>query len=199
MSMKDYESGMLRGTGSAINVPLGWIPDRVIVTNYTDGDKIHIGFPSKRFWPFTSGGTRIIVPGDKIVGATSGAYAIVKDVILDTGTFAGGDAAGWLQIDEETKVGTFQTEVVYTYGNSAGSVDDMTIVVDVASTQDIDTEVAAATGNAGISAYMGSTSVSAPAAKGFTLGSTISEDAKLLIWEAVRGDERPCKNNSTIV
>lgn len=45
---------------------------------------------------FTSGGTYQILVGDTITGATSGATAVVTAVELQSGTWAGGDAAGRL-------------------------------------------------------------------------------------------------------
>jgi len=57
---------------------------------------------------FTSGGTYEISVGDTITGATGGATAKVTGVNLESGTWAGGDAAGTLEID--TISGTFQAE-----------------------------------------------------------------------------------------
>lgn len=47
---------------------------------------------------FTSGGTKQIMPGDTIVGATSGASAKVDVVTLQSGAWAGGSAVGDLMI-----------------------------------------------------------------------------------------------------
>lgn len=57
---------------------------------------------------FTSGGTTAIAEGDTITGATSGATAVITRVILESGTWAGGDAAGRLIFASQT--GTFQAE-----------------------------------------------------------------------------------------
>lgn len=57
---------------------------------------------------FTSGGTYVIAEGDTITGATSGATAVVTRVVLESGTFASGDAAGRLIFASQT--GTFQAE-----------------------------------------------------------------------------------------
>lgn len=57
---------------------------------------------------FTSGGTYVIAEGDTITGAISGATATVKRVIVTSGSFAGGDAAGRLILASQT--GTFQAE-----------------------------------------------------------------------------------------
>lgn len=61
-----------------------------------------------REFAFTSGGTTAIAEGDTITGATSAATATVGRVILTSGTWAGGDAAGWLVLSGQ--VGTFQAE-----------------------------------------------------------------------------------------
>lgn len=57
---------------------------------------------------FTSGGTTEIVVGNTITGATSAATAVVTRVVLKSGTWAGGDAAGKITFASQT--GTFQAE-----------------------------------------------------------------------------------------
>lgn len=57
---------------------------------------------------FTSGGTYEIEIGNTITGATSGATAVITNVVLQSGTFASGDAAGYLVFASQT--GTFQSE-----------------------------------------------------------------------------------------
>lgn len=57
---------------------------------------------------FTSGGTYVIAEGDTITGATSAATAVITRVVLETGTFAAGTAAGRLIFASDT--GTFQAE-----------------------------------------------------------------------------------------
>ena len=57
---------------------------------------------------FTSGGTTEISEGDTIEGGTSGATATVERIQLQSGTWAGGDAAGWFTLSGQT--GTFQAE-----------------------------------------------------------------------------------------
>jgi len=54
---------------------------------------------------FDSGGTVELLPGTKIEDATSGATGIVRYVELLSGTWAGGDAAGWIYFEKTT--GTF--------------------------------------------------------------------------------------------
>lgn len=57
---------------------------------------------------FTSGGTTEIVAGNTIIGSTSAATAVITKVILVSGTWAGGTAAGRLFFASQT--GTFQAE-----------------------------------------------------------------------------------------
>ena len=61
-----------------------------------------------RYLPFTSGGTTEIVEGNTITGAISGATAVITRVALQSGSWAGGDAAGYLIFASQT--GTFQAE-----------------------------------------------------------------------------------------
>lgn len=181
---RQVATGFLRGTGAAINVELGWIPDWVRIVNLTDGDDIWENWLAKVI-AFTSGGTDEIKAGDKIHGNTSDATAVVQQVILDTGTWAGGDAAGWLILRPGTHSGTFQAETAYRENVDADGDDKITVAAADQDGIDIDTEVAATTTAAtNVSEYVGS---SGSNAKGFTVGATVSEDAKLLGYIAVRG------------
>jgi len=55
--------------------------------------------------PFNSGGTTEIAAGDTIAGASSSATGLVQAVTIDSGSWAGGDAAGTLTL--RRKVGRF--------------------------------------------------------------------------------------------
>jgi hypothetical protein len=57
---------------------------------------------------FTSGGVTEITAGQTITGATSGATAVVGTVVKTSGTWSGGDAAGFFYFVSQT--GTFQAE-----------------------------------------------------------------------------------------
>lgn len=175
--------GAILGNGAAQNIELGFIPDYVKVVNVSDGDKDTEWFRGKVI-PFSSGGTNEVVAGDTIVGATSGATAYVREVLLASGTWAGGDAAGFFLTYEDDISGTFGSENVYVEGD--GGSNDATVTVQVEHTVSTDTEVASETGNAAISAYVG---VAGSNAKGFTIGSTISEDNKLLRYVALRNGQ----------
>lgn len=59
---------------------------------------------------FTSGGTYEIAEGDVITGETSTATATVTRVVVTSGTWAGGDAAGYVVFASQT--GTFASETI---------------------------------------------------------------------------------------
>ena len=186
-----HKIDFLVGNGAALNVELGWIPDYVRVWNLTDADEVHTAFlgGDRYTIPFSGGGTNEIEVGDTITGATSAATAVVEKVLEYSGTWAGGDAAGFLIVRDV--VGTFQSENVYASDTPSGT-DDATVTVNVNHTVSIidsgsnATDLALTTGNDAISKYVGS---SGSAAKGFTIGSGIAEEAKLLGYIAIRGDQ----------
>ena len=64
--------------------------------------------PLGRQVSFTSGGTYEVAEGNTITGATSGATAVITRVVLTSGTWAAGTAAGKLIFASQT--GTFQAE-----------------------------------------------------------------------------------------
>ncbi len=168
------------GNGAAINVELGFIPDWVKVYNVTDGDLITEAFLGPhQVVPFSSGGTSTIAAGNTITGNTSGATARVVEVLQYSGTFAGGDAAGFLVV--EMLSGTFGSETI----KLSGGTDDATVTANVTHSVATAAAVAGATGNAAITRYVGS---AGSAKQGFTIGSTVAEEAKLLRYVAVRGD-----------
>lgn len=173
--------GVTVGNGAALNIELGFVPGYVALYNCTDGDLITEAFLQ---WvvPFSSGGTTEIEIGDKIIGATSGAEAIVESVLLYSGSWAGGDAAGFFVIQEGSLVGTFGSENVYV----GSGTDDATVTVNVVHNIATAAAAAGATGNSAISRYEG---VAGSNGKGFTIGSTIAEEAKLLRYIAYRNED----------
>lgn len=74
---------------------------------------------SSLYIAFTSGSTEPS-EGDAISGATSGATATIERVVLKTGSWGGGDAAGYLVLSGQT--GTFQSENVDNTTTSAVNV-----------------------------------------------------------------------------
>lgn len=51
-----------------------------------------------RYAAFTSGGTYELVPGNTIIGASSGATALIVGVVTTSGTYAGGTATGFITL-----------------------------------------------------------------------------------------------------
>lgn len=68
---------------------------------------------------FTSGGTTEIEEGNTITGASSGATATVKRVVVKSGTWAGGDVSGYMIIADQ--VLNFQSEVINIGGVNAAN------------------------------------------------------------------------------
>lgn len=175
-------SGYIHGTGAAINVELGFIPQFVMITNVTDGDSVILAVLDKVI-VFTSGGVGEVKAGDTLTGATSGATAKVREVILDSGSWAGGNAAGWFICDHEDISGTLTTENVNLDSKTGDDQDNVaTIVVDVEFGVEITGDAASVTGDAGLLGYVGDADNNYR--KGFTLGSTASENGKLLHYVA---------------
>ena len=170
------KTGFFYGTGAAVNIEVGFIPDYVQIVNRTDGDKMHISWVSQRTMAYTSGGTNEVKPGHTIVGATSGATAQVLDVLKTSGTWAGGDAVGTFIIDAKSIDGTFGSESVYYTGSS--STNDATGAAIGGGGVDIDTEVA---GDTSITPYVGAAGSNA---RGFTVASGASESGKLFAFAA---------------
>lgn len=176
--------GVTVGNGAALNIELGFVPEFVQLYNATDGDLITTAFLT---WvvPFSSGGTTEITAGSTIKGATSNATAIVKQVLLYSGSWAGGDAAGFFELVEGSLSGTFGSEAVYITSDTTSGVDDATVTANVVHNIAVAAAAAGATGTSAISRYEG---VAASNAKGFTIGSAIAEEAKCLRYAAWRGN-----------
>jgi hypothetical protein len=106
---------------------------RYAVRNVADGSAAAIWKTSGSGWApvylgrelsFTSGGSYVIAEGDTITGAISGATAVVTRVVLETGTFAGSNAAGRLIF--AAQVGNFVAESL----NVGSNADVATIAAD---------------------------------------------------------------------
>src|SRR5262245_41433689 len=175
--------GAVIGTGSSINVECGFVPTCVTVTQ-SDGLLTTTAF---LLWamPFTSGGTATIAPGATIRGVTSKALATVRDVMVASGTFAAGTAAGWFMLEEGSLVGTFTGENIVVTNLASGLIgtDDATVTANVTHSCAIAAAAAPATGTSAISRYEGA---AASNARGFTIGSAISASGQLLRYAAMR-------------
>jgi hypothetical protein len=187
MAKGNNKSGFSIGTGSAINVELGWVPTCVLLYNTDTTNILQAGFLQ---WviPFTSGGTSEVVAGSVLKGNTSAARATVQSILLASGTWAAGDAAGWFVVQEGSLTGTFGSETVVIQNLSTGALgtDDGTVTANVI----YNAAVAAATtvtlvAATSVTRYEG---VAGSNAKGFTIGATLSVNDKILPWMAFRDD-----------
>lgn len=184
--------GMVEGTAAAINVELGFIPDFVILTNVTDGNHL-VNWWNMRVCAFSSGGTTGIAAGDIIQGATStGVRAKVGQVVIQSGSFAAGNAAGyllWHALDENGTFGSENVDVLVGAATiekgGAVSVANQAAVAAQTELANVDAGTpATVTGTGALSPYKGSTTAS----QGFTIGSALSESTDLLAFVAFRGD-----------
>ena len=173
----DYTHRVIVGNGAAIDVELGYVPEFAMLINATDGDLITTYNRGKSI-PFSSGGTTEVQAGDTITGATAtGTTALIRQVLLYSGTWAGGDAAGFFIVNEDDMVGVFGSENVYVSSDTTSGTNDATVTVGVELGQGIAAAVTAVTTTSAMSSYVGS---AATYAKGITIGSVIAEEAKLL-------------------
>lgn len=172
--------GFVHGTGAALNIELGFVPDYIRLTNLTDGTKVLEAYLGKVI-TFTSGGTAEIKKGDTIRGlTTTGATAKIREVILDSGSWAGGDAAGWFICDASDIVGTFTSETCEVNENGTDSV---TVAAQTELGVDIDTEVAGITT---VTTYQGD--ADNDYTPGVSIASGVSTNAKLFGYVAVAND-----------
>jgi len=178
------KTGAVLGTAGAINVELGFIPTYVVLVQSD-------GLLRTEAWlqwtvPFTSAGTAVPLAGHTIRGATSAARATIKEVMLASGTYAAGTAAGFFVLEEGSLVGTFGSENIIITNLASGTVgtDDATVTANVTRNVAIAAAAAPATTAATtISRYEGT---AAGASKGFTIGATLSATGQLLSFTAFR-------------
>ena len=192
--MGNYASGLLVGTGAAINVSLGWVPDYVKVINLTDADMIFEG-PLADVINFDSGGTLELMKGDEIYASDGGWSGTIQEVLVRSGTWAGGDAAGWLVLEPGSLEGganIANNDVIYRRPQQGGtdatnratvaSANRVTVTMQLDPTNGTDgNKMDPAGSNEHILPYHGT---SAGAGAGFTLQSSISENDKLLSYQA---------------
>ena len=184
------------GTGAAVNVALGFIPDWVRIANITDDDIIHEG-PLERVLAFDGGGGADgeLRGGQRIQGSSADKpTALIRDVVVHTGTWAAGNAEGFIILDLDEKPGTFENNEDLAVSTQVGnrlinehtfSGNYATLSADGPSSVAFEIGGTTAKGAATdtIAAYYGT---EGSASKGITFGSTISENNKLLVVQAWR-------------
>ncbi len=105
-----------RAEGTYHNAVLSWVFNDVDVA---DGHTAYGVFAFSWVLPFDAGAKEIKV-GDVVKGATSGATGIVTGVCVQSGTWAAGTAAGYLDI--MTKTGTFVNDENILVSGEAGTL-----------------------------------------------------------------------------
>jgi len=115
-TLTDGATDFALGDSFTITVPAGSGKVKELNLTGTDGSEDAYGIltagadttVAQKQVAYTSGGAIELLAGETLTGATSGATAQVVSFTLATGTFAGGDAAGTLILDNQ--MGTFQSE-----------------------------------------------------------------------------------------
>ena len=184
-----YNDGFIVGTGAAQNIELGFIPSWVRILNASDGDHIYEG-PVVQAVAFDSGSIEIKA-GDAIDARTSSSNAgkawtgVVRQVIHLTGTWAGGDAAGFLVLEPESGRTVADNNEIRI--RPQDGVDGDANAADVSAAgyahfgMDVQATPASAAAATAITPYVGA---EGSASMGFTIGSTISEDNKVVAYQA---------------
>lgn len=124
-TIADGGTDFVVGDTFTVAVTVGGLQHRALSIGAVDGSGVASGLSfadydasasGNRTVSYTGGGTYEILPGDTITGATSASTARVVSLTLATGTWAGGDAAGVLTLDD--RVGALQSENLDVGGNS---------------------------------------------------------------------------------
>lgn len=176
--------GVLKGSAAAVNVSVGFVPDLVILTNPRGSAEtlvIGAGYP---ILGFDSGSHEIMI-GDTMRDATGGGTFTVETITLLSGSWAGGDAAGYMEIAGHT--GTIANNnalsIVAREGRAgvadAATIDGTVTVMDM----DIDTE-AGTPAAVFVKEYDGGSEAS----KGFTLAAGALPNGEYVKWFAIKAD-----------
>lgn len=188
MSGSLYAQGNLitPAAAAAINVECGFYPDYVKILNRTDAEVEEASLQDALAFDGGGGTGLEIKPGDIIRGATGGWEAVVEEVVLASGTWPGGNAAGLLMlvkgsrtsgtITDNENIGVSRQKGLTPSGNYASVATGL-----LTGTLNIDDAVAAAAANAGITLYTGT---SGDKSRGFTIGSALGGTGKRLFWQA---------------
>ena len=183
-----YAEGYFEG-GTAANIEVGFAPTFVTILNLA-GDEVLMADLNQVF-AFDGGGTNELKAGYKIRGATNGWEAIVGQVVLVSGTWAGGDARGFLILEP----GTLDPASPTTTDNenfAASEFADGTPTGNwgtlMGSTQPISAGTsieASAAAESSIKPYYGA---SGDKARGFSVGTTVGTASELMKYQAWGGN-----------
>lgn len=179
--------GILEGAGAAVNVQTGFVPDMVMLINSRGATETVFFASPYTVVGFDSGGTTEILPGDDLADATAGGTGTVVQVTLQSGTWAGGDAAGYLVLKDVAGTITNNNEfnIVEQVGKRAAvagvaTVDGSVVNLDV----DIDSEV----GTPAAVAVVDYAGTSGANSAGFTISAGALVSGEFIQWTAIRYD-----------
>lgn len=178
------QNGVIKGAGAAVNVPCGFVPSFVLLNNARGAVKtitVWNGYPVLGF----DSGSYEILPGDKLTATAGGSFEVHSVTVL-SGSWAGGDAAGFLEIRGDT--GTISDnntlDVAVTDGRAAftnaATVDGTRVYFDA----DIDSEVGIPSTRF-VTAFEG---VPGETPKGFTLSAGSLPSGEYVRWTAFASD-----------
>lgn len=201
MAVQGVACGLHVATGGPDNVEVGFIPDVVKLYSISASPAVMNIWIRLKVCAFTSGGTIEIVPGDVIQGATSTLVrAEVRRVAVTSGSWAGGDAAGYLFWQDWNQNGVFGSENVdllgagSTFGGGGGIrlANAATVTAQselgnyalAGAADPTNSSFAKVTPANGIQPYSGTVG---GASEGFTLTATLATAGDIWWWEATRG------------
>ncbi len=179
------KSGVFLGAGAAVTIETGFIPTMVVLSNprgATEAVSLWTNLPVLAF----DSGSDEILKGDVVTDATAGGSFTVASITVTSGTWAGGDAAGYMELLGETGTITNNNELNVLAGENRGAltgaatIDGSVIYFDV----DIDSEVGTPASRF-VVAYQGTTTASA----GFTISAGAAVSSEWISWVAFGADE----------
>lgn len=199
MAVQGVACGLHVATGGPDNVEVGFIPDVVKLYRIVGGDPVVNIWTRLKACAFTSGGTYEVKPGDVLQGATSKLVrAEVRKVVVTSGTWAGGDAAGYFFWQDWNQNGTFGSENVDLLSgggtvSGGGGVGTANVATVAAQTELGNYALTGAGGGTtyarvtpanGIQPYSGTVGGTS---EGFTITATLATAGEVWWWEATRG------------
>ena len=187
--MLQVADGYIEG-GTAQNIELGFHPRYVRILNLTEGTEVYYDASLYDVLRFDGGGTEEIEAGYTIQAADDGWSAVVAEVVLISGTWAGGDAAGYLVLEPGSLTGAGNLAdndnikvATQKGGDPSGNWATLNTATNYRRTFDTDTEVGFIASN-DITPYDGT---AAGNGVGFSIGTGIGSADDLLYYIAFGG------------
>lgn len=177
--------GVVLGGGAAVNVECGFEPDFVMLSNSRGSAETLVFYMGNPVLKFDSGSYEIVA-GDKLKDATAGGTFTVVSVALTSGSWDGGDAAGWMEIKYVSGTVTNNNNLDLVERETRGGALNVATIDGSITYSDTDTDTEVGTPAAVfVSEYAGA---SAANAKGFTLAAGALPSGEFVWWMAVKAD-----------